>query len=714
MTINDSQRFDDLLQKAWGLMISDPIQAGRELDRARTLVEASDHQLCQLYFHEGWCQIFLGDYVEALKLLSKALTLGERLSLNSEIKRACNGIGMAYHNMGQYGQALSQYERSLQLCKDADDINGTFAALLNLASLHYEIEDLDNAEHLLNEALGYDTSTVSSENLGEAALLQAQLHNKQSRFQDALLGCRAALAYSRQLDYDHLEIQALIAVARCQRLQNRLVEAETTLQVTIDHPEFDKEGVAGLNAFIELAKVQAATGRFSSAVRTLRKGLKQDGLPTFSLIQQRAMETLSICLERARKYKAATLVLRMALEVERKLQSQDIRRQVELRSYQAQMDAERLAREVTDHENALLKATQTRLQLINDLSRQLASSLDLNEVGAKLYQIVAERLDVHFVSLALNRPEVEALEFLAIIDNGKIIPTYSIPYSVPDSRAVRAVLTGQPVLLGEETLNGEVSWVGDESIKPKTLLFMPLVHNQAVLGMFSLQSRIANRFSHEELELLSSLAPFLAITMSNALSHQRLSELNSALTHEKCQIEAAQERIEHMANHDTLTELPNRRMLVDFVDAKIEECHQRQTSFYLVYIDLDAFKPVNDRYGHRVGDQVLRALAKRLKNALRSTDFAARVGGDEFIVIIDDFDSVKKLNAFVKRILDVIKKPLRVEENSLGVSASIGVARFDEHGRDLDQLMHHADLAMYDIKRSGKGGIAYARELVTT
>lgn len=714
MTINDSQRFDDLLQRAWGLMISDPLKAGRELDRARTLVGTSEHQLCQLYFHEGWCQIFLGDYVEALKLLSRALTLGERLSLSSEIKRACNGIGMAYHNMGQYGQALSQYERSLQLCKDVGDINGTFAALLNLASLHYEIEDLDNAEHLLNEALGYDTATVSSENLGEAALLQAQLHNKQSRFQDALLGCRAALGYSRELDYDHLEIQALIAVARCQRLQNRLVEAETTLQVTIDHPEFDKEGVAGLNAFIELAKVQAATGRFSGAVRTLRKGLKQDGLPTFSLIQQRAMETLSICLERARKYKAATLVLRMALEVERKLQSQDIRRQVELRSYQTQMDAERLAREVTDHENALLKATQTRLQLINDLSRQLASSLDLNEVGAKLYQIVSERLDVHFVSLALNRPEVEALEFLAIIDNGKTIPTYSIPYSVPDSRAVRAVLTGQPVLLGEETLKAEVSWVGDERIKPKTLLFMPLVHNQAVLGMFSLQSRIANRFSHEELELLSSLAPFLAITMSNALSHQRLSELNSALTHEKCQIEAAQERIEHMANHDTLTELPNRRMLADFVDAKIEECRQRQTSFYLVYIDLDAFKPVNDHYGHRVGDQVLRALAKRLKNALRSTDFAARVGGDEFIIIINDFDSVKKLDAFVKRILEVIEKPLRVDEKRLGVSASVGVARFDDHGRDLDQLMHHADLAMYDIKRSGKGGIAYAQEVVNS
>lgn len=704
--------FDDLLQHAWTLMISDPARALSLVHQAPTGMTLSQSQRCQLYFHEGWCHIFLGDYLEALKWLSQALTLGEVLEDDDQIKRISNGIGMAYHSMGQYAQALQHYERALELNQQSGDLNGIFAALLNLAALHYEIEELDSAESLLNEALGLDTRTVTRENLGEAALLQAHMHGKQQRFEFALLACRAALNYARELDYDHLEIQALIAVARCQRLQIRLVEAETTLQVTIDHPEFDKEGVAGLNAYIELAKTQATTGRFSHSVRTLRRGLRREGLPEFSLIQQRALETLSVCLEKARKYRAAMLVMRLALDMERKLQNQDIRRQMELRRFQSEMDAERLARRITDHENKLLKATQSRLQLINALARQLAASLRIDEIGRTLYAIVAERLDVHFVSLALNRPEAEAIEFQMIIDSGDELPVYSIPYQVDTSRAVYTVLHSEPVLVGDETSNTQAHWIGDRKLLPRSQLFIPLIHNHQVLGMFSLQSAIENRFTHDELDLLTSLAPFVAITLSNALSHQRLSELNQALTHEKTQIETAHQRIEHMANHDTLTGLPNRRLLAEFVEDKVLCANAHGVGFYLVYIDLDGFKPVNDRYGHRVGDKVLTVLSHRLRDSLRKTDFAARVGGDEFIIIVDDFDNRSALDAFIRRILNVIEKPVHVGQDRLGVSASIGVARYGQHGADLDHLMHHADLAMYGIKRSGKGGIAYADALL--
>ena len=507
-----------------------------------------------------------------------------------------------------------------------------------------------------------------------------------------------------------LEIQALIAVARCQRLQNRLVEAETTLLVTIDHPEFDKEGVTGLYAYIELAKVLASTGQFSRAVHTLRQGLRREGLPEFSLIQQRALETLAVCLERAKKYRAAHIVLRLALDLERKLQQRDVRRQIELRQYEAKMEDERLARQIAQHENRQLKAAQSRLQLINELARQLASSLRMDDIGQKLYDIVRQRLDVHFVSLALNRPDVEAIEYVMVIDDGVRLPGFSIPYSFDQSRAVQAIRSGEPLMISGEKHSLSSFRLGDNRKLPLSQLFVPLIHNQAVIGMVSLQSSVAERFGSDELELLSSLAPFIAITLSNALSHQQLYEVNTALSHEKTQIEAAQQRIEYMANHDTLTRLPNRRLLVNFVDERIAMANESGRAFYLVYIDLDGFKPVNDRHGHRVGDSVLMALASRLSDALRKTDFAARVGGDEFVIIVDDFDNEPAIHAFISRMLSVIEKPVVSNNEQVAVSASIGVARYGSHGRDLDTLMHHADQAMYGIKRSGKGGIAYAEQ----
>ncbi|MEP4547252.1 MAG: diguanylate cyclase [Saccharospirillum sp.] len=710
MTTDQPDLFSACLERAWQIMLSDADSALAILAQAKTMVGQDTLRACQLSFHEGWGYNFGGDYLQALKRFSEASTLAEQLKDPEEIWRIHNGMGMAYQGMGQYGEALYHFSQSLVISRSVDNINGIFASLLNLALLNYEIDDLSSVEELLNQMLGLDNSKVTAENLGEAALLQAHLHSRHSRFQDALLGCRAALEYARQLNFGHLEIQALIAVARCQRLQNRLVEAETTLLVTIDHPEFDKEGVTGLYAYIELAKVLASTGHFSRAVHTLRQGLRREGLPEFSLIQQRALETLAVCLERAKKYRAAHIVLRLALDLERKLQQRDVRRQIQLRQYEAKMEDERLARQIAQHENRQLKAAQSRLQLINELARQLASSLRMDDIGQKLYDIVRQRLDVHFVSLALNRPDVEAIEYVMVIDDGARLPGFSIPYSFDQSRAVQAIRSGEPLLISGEKHRASSLRLGDNRKLPLSQLFVPLIHNQAVIGMVSLQSSVAERFGSDELELLSSLAPFLAITLSNALSHQQLYEVNTALSHEKTQIEAAQQRIEYMANHDTLTRLPNRRLLVNFVDERIAMANESGRAFYLVYIDLDGFKPVNDRHGHRVGDSVLMALAGRLSDALRRTDFAARVGGDEFVIIVDDFDNEPAIHAFISRMLSVIEKPVMSNSEQVAVSASIGVARYGSHGRDLDTLMHHADQAMYGIKRSGKGGIAYAEQ----
>ncbi|PTY37563.1 hypothetical protein BGP77_13785 [Saccharospirillum sp. MSK14-1] len=700
--------FKQMLKTAWSQMVSDPLAAQSVIDQARTLVEPTELESIELDFHSGWCLIFQGEYLKSLTPFSNALALAERLNAIDPTMRICNGIGMAYYNLGRYGLAERYYERSLELNLQVGNSNGTFAALLNQALLHFQTDDLDNAERLLNRALGSDTREVSLENLGEAALLQANLHSKRSAFDDALLGCRAALKFAQQLNYWHLEIQALIAVARCQRLQGRLVEAETTLMVTIDHPEFDREGVSGLSAYIELAKVRASQGRFALAVMAVRTGLKRSDSPTLSLTQLRALEVLSICLEQGGKYQASMRVLRRALDVERKLQDQDMRRQFEVRQLQAKIDEQRLENQITDHENRLLKATQARLQLINDLSRELASTLALEDIAPKLYDIVSQRLDVHFVSLALNHPTRQGVEFVSIIDNGQAVPVYCIPYQVSDSRAVQTAQSGEPILVGDETDKEDVNWVGNSQILPRSQLFMPLVHNRQVLGLFSLQSRFADRFSQEELELLKSLAPFVAITLSNAVSHQRLFELNQALTHEKTQMETAQARIEHMAHHDTLTGLPNRRLLSEFVDNKVREAAETGRTFYLVYIDLDGFKPINDRHGHRIGDQVLVVLGKRLSQSLRKADFAARVGGDEFIIIIDDLEPATQVNGFIKRILSVIEQPLKIGKEKLHLSASIGVAKYEQHGQSLDELMHHADQAMYNIKRSGKGGVAFA------
>jgi diguanylate cyclase (GGDEF)-like protein len=219
---------------------------------------------------------------------------------------------------------------------------------------------------------------------------------------------------------------------------------------------------------------------------------------------------------------------------------------------------------------------------------------------------------------------------------------------------------------------------------------------------------IKDRFDGDEFNLILAIAPFISLAFNNALSHEKLQKLNSILVNDKKEIISAQEKIQFLALHDSLTELPNRRALNQHIEA-VTTGLSNDTPFSLAYIDLDGFKPINDQYGHQVGDRVLQIVAERINTVLRKSDFCARVGGDEFVLIIDHIEDKQQLHAMTERILSSIEQPISVEKQILALSASIGVVEYLKHGDTLDALIHRADQAMYHVKRKGKGGIYIAK-----
>ena len=127
----------------------------------------------------------------------------------------------------------------------------------------------------------------------------------------------------------------------------------------------------------------------------------------------------------------------------------------------------------------------------------------------------------------------------------------------------------------------------------------------------------------------------------------------------------------------------------------------------LLFIDLDYFKEVNDTYGHQVGDDLLRIISRRLLNCLRSQDLLARIGGDEFLLLLDDIEDTSFVNILGQRMLKEINKPCHIEGKIVNVSGSIGVSIFPADATDSEGLIHKADSAMYRSKESGKNSINY-------
>ena len=168
----------------------------------------------------------------------------------------------------------------------------------------------------------------------------------------------------------------------------------------------------------------------------------------------------------------------------------------------------------------------------------------------------------------------------------------------------------------------------------------------------------------------------------------------------------AEETIRHLAFHDPLTGLPNRRLLSDRVQQALINAQRNQTTGALFICDLDRFKPVNDSYGHDVGDLLLIEVAKRITQKVlhRKSDTFSRIGGDEFAILLPDISSVSGATDIAQNMLNQLRKPFYIAEYEINIACSIGIALFPEHGNDEISLTRIADVAMYKVKVNGGDG----------
>ena len=178
--------------------------------------------------------------------------------------------------------------------------------------------------------------------------------------------------------------------------------------------------------------------------------------------------------------------------------------------------------------------------------------------------------------------------------------------------------------------------------------------------------------------------------------------LEACLVHESLQNEIRQrrrteERLFHLAYHDPLTKLANRRATFDAMGHMIEA----QIPFAMLYIDLDRFKHINDGLGHAVGDRVLKEVARRLRSAVRGSDLVARLGGDEFIVLLNGLDDAGQARRIAGKLVAACSDPYRIDGNTLRMGCSIGISLYPDHAADGERLLRHADAALYRAKAGG-------------
>ena len=172
-------------------------------------------------------------------------------------------------------------------------------------------------------------------------------------------------------------------------------------------------------------------------------------------------------------------------------------------------------------------------------------------------------------------------------------------------------------------------------------------------------------------------------------------------------LQAANEQLRNIALYDNLTGLPNRLLLEDRMERSILRGDRSGKLGALMFVDLDRFKSVNDTFGHRIGDELLKTVAQRLTNCIRKEDTVARVGGDEFVVVLNELAKREDAALIGGKMLQELSRPFSVERHELEISCSIGISVFPDDGKTLLELMNNADVAMYHAKKAGRNGYLF-------
>jgi diguanylate cyclase (GGDEF)-like protein len=229
---------------------------------------------------------------------------------------------------------------------------------------------------------------------------------------------------------------------------------------------------------------------------------------------------------------------------------------------------------------------------------------------------------------------------------------------------------------------------------------LPLLKDGKAIGVLIFLSSELGAFSPELMELLQRLAENVSFAIDN---FDRADEKTRA-----------DEKIEFLASHDSLTNLPNRETFNELLRYAIEAARRYQRCFAVLFIDLDRFKVINDSLGHDAGDILLVEIANRLRSALRSSDVVARQGGDEFVVILEEAAERHDVERIASNLLSVLNQPLQLSGHECHTTASIGIAMYPSDGGDVQTLTKNADMAMYLAKEDGKNGFRFFTKEIKT
>ena len=638
-----------------------------------------------IYFDIGEYEKSL-DYYNCAEKLTKILTNSKNyyksLSFEFYAAKIYNNIGEIYRVLTCYESAIVYYNLANNIDRKLNYKATSGVVLSNLGNVEYHLGNYDKGLDYLNESLIYLIDNDYKSGIAEAYGIVALIYEKKENYEECEKYFSMALDISSEISYVYSKIDLLLDFSNFLENTGRRILAidklEEVYNISIDNKMFAKT--------MEICK---------RAIRLYEKAND---------------------IDKANKYYKLYFIYEKKLEhIEMKKRTKHLKTKVKLDSLEVEnisiLEKSEAFRIKAEELTEIIK----NISIISELGEKITTTLDLNQIYEMLENTIRSFMQVNTFGVGIYNDDKRTIQYKYLVENNVRTEMFEISLDNEASMAVKCLRQNKIIAINDmhnEYLNyiDNIDYIrsNKDSYETNSAIYCPLIIDNKLIGVITIQAFEKNSFTMLTIEMIKALSSYAAIAINNAIKSMNLFVEIKRRKEIQEELENINNKLIYLSENDALTDIPNRRKFDTIIVEKWNKAKEKKRAISIIIFDIDCFKQYNDNYGHTNGDNCLISISKELSKSLVKEYFAARYGGDEFIIVLPDtnFNEAKVYGENLRRnverlaLLHEFSKVSDIVTVTLGVSSVIPSSKIT-----IIEFMRQADNALYEAKNRGRNMI---------
>ncbi|MBU3182411.1 sensor domain-containing diguanylate cyclase [Clostridium psychrophilum] len=595
-----------------------------------------------------------------------------------------NNIGEIYRILKCYEDAISYYNLSVNI-ESKLNYQATFGMVLtNLGHIQYQLGNYESALEYLNKSIFFLLEYDYKIGIAEAYGILALIYEKKSKYLECEKYFLKALDTLSDIDYIYSRIDLLLDFSSF-----------------LDHIEKRSEAIAKLD---EVYSISIKNKLYAKTMEICKRAIA---------LYERANDTYN-----ANRY------YKYHFENEEKLESIKLKNRVRSLKTKIQLDSlEEENKRILEKSEILrrkaddLKEIIKNISIIGELGEKITTTLELGHIYEMLHHTIQNFMYANDFGIALYNDKKRTIEYQYLIENNVRNDMHEVSFNNEASLAVKCLKENRIIVINDmnneylnyvDTLNYSTS--NKENYELKSAIYCPLTIDNNLIGVITAQAYKKNSFTMIAVEMMKALSSYAAIAINNAIKSKNLIVEVEQRRKVQIQLQDTNKKLVYLSENDGLTGIPNRRKFDSFILEEWNKAKENKSIISIIIFDIDCFKQYNDNYGHIYGDSCLIKISKELSKSLVKGYFAARYGGDEFVIVLPhtSLNEAKRygenfrLNVQKLSLVHKFSKVSDIVTVTLGVSSAI-----PSNESTIIEFIREADFALYEAKNKGRNQIVH-------